>query len=53
MTRSRLQTALGSFAALALAAAVVLTGEARLIVWIFLAGLGVKSWIAYKKETLG
>ncbi len=53
MTRSRLRIALASFAALAAAAAFLLTGEVRLVVWIFLAGLGVKSWIAYKKETLG
>ncbi|MEP7364091.1 MAG: hypothetical protein ABI972_12615 [Acidobacteriota bacterium] len=53
MTRPRLQIALASFAALAVGAAFLLTGEIRLVVWIFLAGLGVKSWIAYKKETLG
>ena len=53
MTRSRLHLALASLAALALLASLLLTGEARLIVWIFLAGLAVKSWIAYKKETLG
>ena len=53
MTRSRLRIALASFALLALGATFLLKGEVRLIMWIFLAGLAAKSWIAYKKETLG
>ena len=52
MTRPRFHIALASFAVLAVAAAFLLTGEFRIVVWIFLAGLGVKSWIAYKKATL-
>jgi len=52
MTRSRLRLALLLFAALALAASVLLRGDVRLVVWIFLAGLALKSWIAYMRETL-
>jgi hypothetical protein len=52
MTRGRLYTALGALGTLGLGAALVLRGDARTIVLIFLAGLAVKSWIAYKKETL-
>ncbi|HZO57818.1 MAG TPA: hypothetical protein VFB63_34235 [Bryobacteraceae bacterium] len=52
MTRSRLYIALASFGALALASTFLLRGETRMVILIFLAGLGVKSWIAYKKETL-
>lgn len=52
MTRSRLHMALVAYGALALGATIALRGEARLVVWIFLAGLAVKSWIAYKKETM-
>jgi hypothetical protein len=39
-------TALVTFAALALLAAVTLDGLFRVAVWIFLAGLAVKTWIA-------
>ena len=53
MTRPRLLLALGLFAALGVAATFLFTGDVRVVVWIFLAGLGLKSWIAYKKETLG
>lgn len=53
MTRARLVRALGALGGLALGAALVLRGEVRTVVLIFLAGLAVKSWIAYKKETLG
>ncbi|MCC6292859.1 MAG: hypothetical protein IT164_09445 [Bryobacterales bacterium] len=52
MTRNRLTVALACYATLALAAAFLLRNEARLVVWVFLAGLAVKSWVAYKKETL-
>jgi len=44
--RPRLVTALVTFAALALLAAVTLDGLFRVAVWIFLAGLAVKTWIA-------
>jgi hypothetical protein len=53
MTAKRLRIALACLAALAVGAGLVLTGEARLVVWIFLAGLAAKSWIAYQKEKLG
>lgn len=52
MTRRRLYAALGAMGALGLGAALVLRGDVRTVVLIFLAGLAVKSWIAYKKETL-
>ena len=42
----RLVTAMLTFGALALLAAVTLDGLFRLAVWIFLAGLAVKTWIA-------
>jgi len=44
--RPRLVTALVTLAALALLAAVTLEGLFRMAVWIFLAGLAVKTWIA-------
>ena len=52
MTRPRLVQALGALGGLAAGAALVLRGDVRTVVLIFLAGLAVKSWIAYKKETL-
>ncbi len=52
MTRARLVQALGALGVLAVGAALVLRGDVRTVVLIFLAGLAVKSWIAYKKETL-
>ncbi|MCC7234531.1 MAG: hypothetical protein IT163_04465 [Bryobacterales bacterium] len=52
MTRFRLTAALACYAALAIGAACLLRNEARLVIWVFLAGLAVKSWVAYKKETL-
>ncbi|MCW5979492.1 MAG: hypothetical protein KIT09_15550 [Bryobacteraceae bacterium] len=50
MTLRRLKIALLCFALFALIALVTLTGPFRLVVWIFLAGLAVKSWIAYLRE---
>lgn len=38
--------ALGIYAGLALLARFTLTGTMRLAVWIFLAGLAVKTWLA-------
>ncbi len=38
--------ALGVYAGLALLAGITLTGTMRLAVWIFLAGLAVKTWLA-------
>ncbi len=42
----RLVTAMFAFGFLALLAALTLDGVFRIAVWVFLAGLGVKTWIA-------
>jgi len=39
------------FAILAVLAAVLLRGPFRTVVWIFLGGLVVKTWIAWKRLT--
>ncbi len=39
-------SALAVYAILALLAGVTLTGTMRIAVWIFLAGLAVKTWLA-------
>jgi len=52
LTTRRLFTALGCYAALALAAGAALNGDVRLVVWILLGGLAVKSWIGWKKERM-
>ena len=46
MNRTKFYIALGCYAALAALAAVTLDGPFRLAVWIFLAGLAVKTWLA-------
>ena len=48
--KQRLYYAFAGYAAIALMAAFTLTGNFRLIVWIFLAGLAVKSWLATRME---
>jgi chromate transport protein ChrA len=50
VTKRRLQQALLSLSILALVGLFVLQGPFRMIVLIFLAGLAVKSWIAYLRE---
>ena len=45
---TRLVAALGAYAALALLAGLTLDGLLRNAVWILMAGLAVKTWIAYK-----
>ncbi len=52
MTTQRLKMALAIFALMALLAGLVLRGEVRLAVWIFLAGLGLKSWISWRKTRI-
>ncbi len=47
--RRRFYGALAAFGAIALFAWAVLRGPWRLAIWIFLAGLAVKTWIAYKQ----
>jgi len=49
---SRFLRAMGTYAVLALLAAFTLDGNFRLAVWIFLAGLGVKTYIAHKTRDL-
>jgi hypothetical protein len=44
----RLAFAFGCYGVLALLAAFTLDGLFRTVVWIFLAGLALKTWIAYK-----
>jgi hypothetical protein len=44
--------AMGAYAALALMAAVTLDGKFRIGVWIFLAGLALKTLIHYKASNL-
>ena len=44
----RLSFAFGCYAVLALLAGFTLDGLFRTVVWIFLAGLSLKTWIAYK-----
>ena len=52
MTTRKLKVALALYALLGLGAGFFLRGEFRLVVWVFLAGMAVKSWVALKKETL-
>ncbi len=47
-----LSTALGLYAALAVMAGWLLSGEVRLAIWILLGGLAVKTWIAWKRRAL-
>jgi len=48
MPKTRLYWALGAYALLAALAGLTLDGAFRLGVWILMAGLAAKSWIAYK-----
>jgi hypothetical protein len=47
----RLAAAMGAYAAIALLAAFTLDGKFRLAVWIFLGGLAIKTWIAWKTQS--
>jgi hypothetical protein len=49
---SRFHRAMGTYAILALLAAFTLDGQFRYAVWIFLAGLAVKTLIAHKTSKL-
>ena len=53
MTVRKLQVAMALYALLGIGAWLLLKNEFRLVVWVFLAGMAVKSYLAYKKETLG
>ncbi len=48
--KKRLVAPMACYALLALAAALTLDGMARSAVWIFLAGLVVKTWIAARQR---
>jgi hypothetical protein len=52
MTKRRLWLAMGAYGVLAALAATTLDRTPRIVVWIFLAALAVKTWIAYRRETL-
>jgi hypothetical protein len=44
--KTRLMTAMATYALLATLAAFTLTGRMRIAVWVFLAGLAVKTWLS-------
>jgi len=46
----RLVAALLAYALLAIAAGLTLDGVFRSAVWLFLAGLGLKTWLAWRTE---
>jgi len=46
----KFHTALACYAGIALLAGLTLDGNLRLVVWIFLGGLAVKTWIATLRE---
>ncbi len=50
ITRRRLYAALAAYGVLALLAAATLDRPFRLITWVFLGGLAVKSWLVYLRE---
>ena len=50
MNRTRLWAALAAYAMLAVAGLSVDHREMRLMLWIALAGLAVKSWVGFMKE---
>lgn len=52
MSSRKLRIALLCYAVLAVAGFGISHRDMRLVLWIFLAGLGVKSWIAWKKSEL-
>ena len=50
MTKQKLWMAMGAYWVLAAMAATTLERTPRIVVWIFLAALAVKTWIAYRRE---
>lgn len=48
--QQRLAAAMAAYIVLGLGAAFSLEGPFRLAVWIFLAGLALKTWLATKRE---
>ncbi len=53
MTKQRLHYALLCYALLGLVALAGLSGKMRWMVWILLAALAFKSWLAYQKDRSG
>jgi len=51
-SNSRFAAALAAYAVLGLAAGLTLDGMIRWAVWIFLAGLAVKTWAAWRAARL-
>lgn len=51
LTSTRMAVAYACYAILALLAAFTLDGKIRLVIFIVLAGLAVKTWIAYLRES--
>jgi hypothetical protein len=49
MQPRKFHIALATYALLAALAALTLDGHMRLIVWIVMAALGVKTWVAWKR----
>ena len=52
MTKQKLWMAMGAYGVLAAMAATTLERTPRIVVWIFLAALAVKTWIDYRRQTL-
>ena len=50
MTKRRLWLALGAYGVLAALAAITLERTPRIVVWLFLAALAVKTWIASRRD---
>jgi membrane protein implicated in regulation of membrane protease activity len=50
MTKNRLWMALAAYAVLALAAVPLHEPKVRLVIWVLMAGLSVKSVVAYLKH---
>jgi len=48
VSRKKLQLALAAYAALALAAGLLLKGDLRLVIWILFGGLAIKTLAAYR-----
>ncbi len=52
LNSNRLLTAMLLYGLLAVSAFYTLSGNIRLVVWIFLAGLAFKTWLAREREKL-
>jgi hypothetical protein len=48
--REKLPYALAAYAVIGLLAGRLLTGQFRLGIWVLMAALAVKSWLAYKQD---